>query len=171
MLAACELDAVDIAAPREMHAPLVRLAAKKHLPVLCQKPLAPNLREATDLANEVSDLTRLMVHENWRFRGYYRDAAAWLREGRIGNVKQVQLTLLTSGVLPGPDGPRIRTVVYRSAGTRQGGAGRRPQPLRARACPANIIHPRESRGKDAARASSPRSFQARAALGSNRVAA
>jgi predicted dehydrogenase len=39
-------------------------------------------------------------------RGYYRDAAAWLREGRIGNVKQAQLTLLTSGVLPGPDGLR-----------------------------------------------------------------
>ena len=104
MLAVAELDAVDIAAPREMHAPLVRLAAKRHLPVLCQKPLAPNLREATDLAAEVNDLTRLMVHENWRFRGYYRDAADWLREGRIGNVKQAQLTLLTSGVLPGPDG-------------------------------------------------------------------
>src|SRR4029077_20285858 len=53
---------------------------------------------------EVQDKTRLMVHENWRFRGYYRDAAAWLREGRIGNVKQVQLILLTSGVLPGADG-------------------------------------------------------------------
>lgn len=59
---------------------------------------------ATDLAAEVSDQTRRMVHENWRFRGYYRDAAAWLREGRIGNVKQAQLTLLTSGVLPGSDG-------------------------------------------------------------------
>jgi predicted dehydrogenase len=104
MLAAAELDAVDIAAPREMHAPLVRLAAKKHLPVLCQKPLAPNLQQATELANEVRDLARLMVHENWRFRGYYRDAAAWLRKGRIGNIKQAQLTLLTSGVLPGPDG-------------------------------------------------------------------
>ena len=104
MLAAAELDAIDIAAPREMHAPLVRLAATKHLPVLCQKPLAPNLQEATALAAEVEDQTRLMVHENWRFRGYYRDAAAWLREGRIGNVKQAQLTLLTSGVLPGPDG-------------------------------------------------------------------
>ena len=104
MLAANELDAIDIAAPREMHAPLVRLAAAKRLPVLCQKPLAPNLREATDLAAEVADRTRLMVHENWRFRGYYRDAAAWLREGRIGHVKQAQLTLLTSGVLPGPDG-------------------------------------------------------------------
>ena len=104
MLTAMELDAIDIAAPREMHAPLVRLAASKRLPVLCQKPLAPNLQQATDLAAEVKDLTRLMVHENWRFRGYYRDAAAWLREGRIGNIKQAQLTLLTSGVLPGPDG-------------------------------------------------------------------
>src|SRR5689334_8064081 len=104
MLAAVELDAIDIAAPRQMHAPLVRLAAAKRLPVLCQKPLAPNLQQASELAAEVSNQTRLMVHENWRFRGYYRDAAAWLREGRIGNVKQAQLTLLTSGVLPGPDG-------------------------------------------------------------------
>jgi D-apiose dehydrogenase len=106
MLAGGEIDAVDIAAPRAMHAPLVRLAAKERLPVLCQKPLAPNLREATELAAEVKDQTRLMVHENWRFRGYYRDAATWLREGRIGAVKQAQLTLLTSGVLPGPDGLR-----------------------------------------------------------------
>jgi predicted dehydrogenase len=96
MLAAVALDAIDIAAPREMHAPLVRLAAAKRLPVLCQKPLAPNLQEAAELAAEVEDLRR--------FRGYYRDAAAWLREERIGNVKQAQLTLLTSGVLPGPDG-------------------------------------------------------------------
>lgn len=106
MLAETELDAIDIAAPRQMHAPLVRLAAKRGLPVLCQKPLAPNLFEAIELAAEVKDQARLMVHENWRFRGYYRDAAAWLREGRIGKVKQAQLTLLTSGVLPGPDGLR-----------------------------------------------------------------
>jgi len=103
MLAATELDAVDIAAPRQLHG---RLAAKRRLPVLCQKPLAPNLQQAIELVAEVKDLTRLMVHENWRFRGYYRDAASWLREGRIGNVKQAQLTLLTSGVLPGPDGLR-----------------------------------------------------------------
>jgi predicted dehydrogenase len=106
MLVGTELDAVDIAAPRQFHVPLVRLAAKRGLPVLCQKPLAPTLQEAIELAAEVKDRTRLMVHENWRFRGYYRDAAVWLREGRIGNVKQAQLTLLTSGVLPGADGLR-----------------------------------------------------------------
>jgi predicted dehydrogenase len=106
MLAETELDAVDIAAPRAIHASLVRLAAAKGLPVLCQKPLAVDLKEATQLAAEVKDRIRLMVHENWRFRGYYRDAASWLRDGRIGNVKQAQLTLLTSGFLPGADGLR-----------------------------------------------------------------
>ena len=106
MFAATELDAVDIAAPRQFHVPLVRMAAKRRLPVLCQKPLAPDLQQAIELAAEARNQTRLMVHENWRFRGYYRDAAAWLREGRIGDVKQAQLTLLTSGVLPGADGLR-----------------------------------------------------------------
>lgn len=104
MLAAGGIDAIDIAAPREMHAALVRLAAKHKLPVLCQKPLAPTLDDATSLCADAEKLTRLMVHENWRFRGYYRDAASWLRAGRIGAVKQAQLTLLTSGALPGPDG-------------------------------------------------------------------
>ena len=50
---------------------VVRLAAQRGLPVLCQKPLAPALQEAIELAAEVKDQTRLMVHENWRFRGYY----------------------------------------------------------------------------------------------------
>jgi predicted dehydrogenase len=106
MLAQTELDAVDIAAPRGVHAALVRLAAARGLPVLCQKPLAVNLAEATQLAREVKDRTRLMVHENWRFRGYYRDAASWLRAGRIGSVKQAQLTLLTSGFLSNAEGVR-----------------------------------------------------------------
>jgi len=106
MLADTELDAIDIAAPRQFHVPLVRLAAQRRLPVLCQKPLAPTLQEAVELAAEVADKTRLMVHENWRFRGYYRDAAAWLRAGRVGDVRQAQLTLLTSGVLPGANGLR-----------------------------------------------------------------
>src|SRR3954471_22567609 len=60
MLAAGEIDAIDITAPRKMPAPRVRLPAPGPLPVLCQKPLAPNLQQATDLAAEVSDLTRLM---------------------------------------------------------------------------------------------------------------
>ena len=104
MLDAIPLDAVDVAAPRECHAEAVRLAAARGLPVLCQKPLAPTLREARSLVAEVEGRSRLMVHENWRFRPCYRDLSRWLAEGRIGDVVQGQMTLLSSGLLPDADG-------------------------------------------------------------------
>jgi D-apiose dehydrogenase len=106
MLDAGQLDAVDIAAPRELHAPLVRLAASRGLPVLCQKPLATTLAEAEALVAEVSGVIRLMVHENWRFRHWYRRIAQWLAEGRIGRLQQAQMTLLCSGLLPDAQGQR-----------------------------------------------------------------
>ncbi|HEY3885809.1 MAG TPA: Gfo/Idh/MocA family oxidoreductase [Vicinamibacterales bacterium] len=98
MLHAERLDAIDIAAPREAHAPLCRLAARHGLAVLCQKPLAATLAEAEAL---VADLTnaRLMVHENWRFRPHYRTIAGWLREGRVGDVRTSTMSVLTSGLI------------------------------------------------------------------------
>jgi predicted dehydrogenase len=106
MLAAETLDAVDIAAPRETHAALVRLAAAHRVPALCQKPLAPTFDEAEALVDEVShiDGMRLMVHENWRFRPYYRQIAQWLGAGRIGAVQQAQMLLLSSGLIPNEHG-------------------------------------------------------------------
>jgi predicted dehydrogenase len=69
------IDAVDIASPRETHARLVRLAAERGIDVLCQKPLAPTFGEADALVRDVEGRIRLMVHENWRFRPYYRQIA------------------------------------------------------------------------------------------------
>jgi predicted dehydrogenase len=99
MLEQADLDAIDIATPREFHAEAVRLAAAKGLAVLCQKPLAPTFAEAKALVAEVEGRCRLMVHENWRFRPYYRDLARNLRDGRIGEVVQAQMTLLSSGLI------------------------------------------------------------------------
>ena len=104
MLAAGNIDALDVAAPRAAHAGLVRLAARHGIPVLCQKPLAPTLMEAEALVAEIGTRTRLMVHENWRFRAYYRDAATWLRNGAIGPVHAARLEVLTSGTLPDAEG-------------------------------------------------------------------
>jgi predicted dehydrogenase len=104
MFERADLDAVDIAAPREAHAGLVRMAAERGLAVLCQKPLAPTLAEARSLVDDVAGRIRLMVHENWRFRPYYRLMAEWLREGRIGRVVQAQMTILSAGLIPDADG-------------------------------------------------------------------
>ncbi len=104
MLDACGLDAVDIAAPRAFHAELVRLAAGRGLAILCQKPLAPTLAQARQLVEELPSGIRLMVHENWRFRAHYRQAAAWLRAGDIGEPFAARLAFVTSGTLPDADG-------------------------------------------------------------------
>lgn len=104
MRAEAPLDALDIAAPREHHVPIARLAARHGLAILCQKPLAPTLEEAEELVAALDDRTRLMVHENWRFRPHYRRAAGWLREGLIGEVESASLSVLTSGLLPDAGG-------------------------------------------------------------------
>ncbi|HWK51103.1 MAG TPA: Gfo/Idh/MocA family oxidoreductase [Steroidobacter sp.] len=104
MLESVALDAVDIVSPRETHVELVRLAAARGLAVLCQKPLAPTLAEATDLVGSLGAGTRLMVHENWRFRPYYRQIAQWLRADVIGNPRTVQMTMLSSALVPNDAG-------------------------------------------------------------------
>src|SRR5688572_25880281 len=81
MVHALQLDAIDIAAPREFHAPICRLAAQHDLAILCQKPLAPTLAEAEALVRDINDNVPFMVHENWRFRPHYRRIAAWLSDG------------------------------------------------------------------------------------------
>jgi len=100
LIEAGDLDAIDIASQRETHPSLVRLAMSRGLAVLCQKPLAPTYEEAVALVRDVRGKARLMVHENWRFRPWYRQIGEWLRAGRIGNVVQAQMTLLSSGLLP-----------------------------------------------------------------------
>lgn len=104
MLSAEQLDAIDIAAPREAHAPICRLAARRGLAILCQKPLAPTLAEAEAVVTDIGDAVPFMVHENWRFRPHYRRAAEWLRAGHVGDVRTVTMSLLTSGLVPDANG-------------------------------------------------------------------
>ena len=94
-----DLDAVDVASPRETHAPICRLAADRGLAILCQKPMAPTFDDAASLVADIGDRVRLMVHENWRFRPHYRQIAAWLRDGRIGVIRTATMTLFTSGLI------------------------------------------------------------------------
>jgi predicted dehydrogenase len=99
MLDAEALDAIDVAAPREAHAPICRLAAARGVAILCQKPLAPTFPEAEALVADVGDRVRLMVHENWRFRPHYRRIRDWLTASRVGDVRTVTMQVLTSGLL------------------------------------------------------------------------
>src|SRR5687768_13744891 len=104
MLRAEALDAIDVASPRETHAPICRMAAHAGIPILCQKPLAPTLAEAEQLVAEIGDRVRVMVHENWRFRPHYRQVHAWIRGGAIGAIRTVIMQILTSGLVADESG-------------------------------------------------------------------
>jgi len=106
MLAGQALDAVDIASPRETHVALVEMAAADGLDVLCQKPLAPSLAAGEAVARHVAGKVRLMVHENWRFRPWYRRIKQWLETGEAGLLLQADMAMLSSGLLPDAAGQR-----------------------------------------------------------------
>jgi predicted dehydrogenase len=90
------LDFVDIITDPAAHAPLTRLAARNGVAVICQKPMAPSLREAAAM---VRDCKRrrvpLFVHENFRWQTPIRALAAELRRGTIGRPFRGRLDFIS----------------------------------------------------------------------------
>jgi predicted dehydrogenase len=106
MLGKEEIDALDVASPRETHAAWVEAAAARGIDVLCQKPMTPTLAEAEALVARVGSRVRLMIHENWRFRPWYRELRRWISDGALGDIDLARLSTISSGFLPDADGRR-----------------------------------------------------------------
>lgn len=92
-------DVLDIATPPEAHAEQARMAAESGIDILCQKPMTPSLETSERLVADIGERVRFMVHENWRFRPQYRQAARWLAEGKAGPVREFQMTVRSSGLV------------------------------------------------------------------------
>jgi predicted dehydrogenase len=99
MLEQERLDALDIAVAVEAHAAFAKMAAERGIHILCQKPMTPTLKEAEALVGKIGDRVRFMVHENWRFRPHYRQAAKWIVEGKTGPIREFRLSTRSSGLV------------------------------------------------------------------------
>lgn len=106
MFATEEIDALDVASPRETHAAWVDAAAARGIDTLCQKPMTPTLAQSEALVRRVEGKIRLMVHENWRFRPWYRELKRWIAAGELGPVRLARMTMIGSGLLPDANGRR-----------------------------------------------------------------
>jgi len=74
MLRGEALDFVDIVTQAHTHLPLVRIAARYGVPVICQKPLAPSMGEARAVVEACGEANvPLMVHENFRWQKPMRE--------------------------------------------------------------------------------------------------
>ena len=79
------LDFVDIVTRVETHLPLVRLVLEKKIPIICQKPIAPDWTSAVEIVTAAESAgVPLMVHENWRWQAWYRMAQEMIARGDIG---------------------------------------------------------------------------------------
>jgi predicted dehydrogenase len=79
------LDFVDIATTVPSHRPLVEMAARHRVPVICQKPFAPTLADAKAMVRACTDAgVPLMVHENFRWQSPVQAVRAVIDSGEIG---------------------------------------------------------------------------------------
>jgi predicted dehydrogenase len=94
MLDAVAPDLLDIVTPPPTHAALVAEAARRKLPAVCQKALAPTYAEAVALVEVAERAGALLVaHENVRWSPWYREAKRLIDAGRLGTLHGVAFRL------------------------------------------------------------------------------
>ena len=82
-----ELDFVDIITEVPAHEPLVLLAAKYKVPVICQKPMAASYESARRMVEACKEAgIPFFVHENYRWQAPVRAAKQMVDAGRIGRI-------------------------------------------------------------------------------------
>jgi predicted dehydrogenase/kynurenine formamidase len=114
-LARDDLDFVDIIAPPAAHLELVVAAARRGLPIICQKPLAPDFAAARAIVAAAAEHgVRLMVHENFRFQPWHREIRRLLDEGAIGQRLHTMSFRSRPGDGWGPDAYLARQPYFRT---------------------------------------------------------
>jgi len=94
MLDAVTPDLVDIVTPPATHAALVAEAARRKLPAICQKALAPTYAEAVALVETAERAGSLLVaHENFRWTPWHREAKRLIDGGHLGALHGVAFRL------------------------------------------------------------------------------
>jgi D-apiose dehydrogenase len=94
MLDQVKADIVDIVIPPDSHNAVVTAAIQRCQRVICQKPFGRDYAEAvalTDAAEEAG--VSLVVHENFRFMPWYREAKRLVDTGSLGRLHQLSFRL------------------------------------------------------------------------------
>ncbi|HEX5220744.1 MAG TPA: Gfo/Idh/MocA family oxidoreductase [Verrucomicrobiae bacterium] len=92
-----KLDFVDVITDVDTHRHFVELAARHRLPVVCQKPMAPNLADARSMVDACRQAgVSLLINENWRWQSPLRELQRVIASGQIGRVFRARLDYCNS---------------------------------------------------------------------------
>lgn len=113
LLDSTSLDLVDICSPVDTHLSLIRATTARRIPTITQKPVATNLAESRLAAAAAADSqTLVVVHDNWRFKPWFREADRIIRSGILGEIYNVTFRL-RPGDGQGPSAYRDRQSYFR----------------------------------------------------------
>jgi D-apiose dehydrogenase len=89
-------DFLDVVTDLPGHAPLVKLAASKGVPVVCQKPMAATPAECEELV-EVCHRAGVpfIIHENWRWQAPLRHVKELLAQGAVGTPFRCRIDMVS----------------------------------------------------------------------------
>jgi predicted dehydrogenase len=94
MLDALRPDLLDIVTPPSTHRHFVRAAVERGVPAICQKPFGVDYADAlamTELAEAAG--VPLIVHENYRWEPWYREARRLIDRGDLGELHAIGFRL------------------------------------------------------------------------------
>ncbi|MGQ9554129.1 MAG: Gfo/Idh/MocA family protein [Anaerolineae bacterium] len=95
------LDAVSIAVPNYLHAPMTLAALEAGLHVLCEKPMATEVNDAVAMMEKARAAgKRLMVHMNMRFRESTLALGRLAPAGELGQVYYGRASMLRRRAVP-----------------------------------------------------------------------
>lgn len=91
MLATPGVDGIYVATPHAFHAETIRTCLAAGRPVLCEKPLVPDLASGREVVALARSRRTFLMEAVWtRFLPIYEVVARWLRDGAIGRVAAIQ---------------------------------------------------------------------------------
>jgi predicted dehydrogenase len=103
-------DFIDVVTDVDTHRRYVEAAARRGIPVVCQKPLAPTLADAEAMTAACKFAgVPLLVNENWRWQVPIRQVKAALDSGAIGRPFRARIDMI-SGFPVFANQPFLRTL-------------------------------------------------------------
>lgn len=94
MLDAVQPDLLDVVLPPAAQAAVVQAALARGIAVICQKPFGADLAQALAMAAIAAEhRTPLVVHENFRFTPWFREARRCIDSGLLGDLHGIAFRL------------------------------------------------------------------------------
>jgi len=91
LIADPDIDAIYIANPHAFHAETVALCLNANKPVMCEKPITLNHKQALQLFELAAQKNLLLMEAMWtKFLPAWQQIYQWLDENKIGDIQLVQ---------------------------------------------------------------------------------